>query len=75
MSPQAAIKYYDLIIEKIGSLSEMPARRPFVQDITLKAKGFRYLIVESYIVFFIVKIDTVQICRIIYGKRNYEGLL
>ena len=75
LSPQAAIRYYDLIIEKIGSLSEMPERCLFVRDVALKAKGYRYLIVESYVVFFVIKSDTVQIRRIIYGKRNYEWLL
>jgi len=75
LSPQAAIKYYDLIVEKIGSLAEMPERCPFVRDVALKAKGYRYLIIENYLVFFIVKADTVQIHRIIYGKRNYEWLL
>lgn len=75
LSPQAAIKYYDLIIERISSLSEMPERCPFVRDVALKAKGYRYLIAESYIVFFVIKSDTVQIRRIIYGKRSYEWLL
>jgi len=75
LSPQSAIRYYDLIVEKIGSLSEMPNRCPFVRDVALKAKGYRYLIVESYIVFFVIKLETVQIRRIIYGKRNYEWLL
>ncbi|HSV31844.1 MAG TPA: type II toxin-antitoxin system RelE/ParE family toxin [Atribacteraceae bacterium] len=75
LSPQAAIKYYGLITEKISSLSEMPERCPFVRDVALKAKGYRYLIVENYIVFFVIKSDTVQIRRIIYGKRKYEWLL
>lgn len=75
LSPQAAIRYYDLIVEKIGSLCEMPERCPFVRDVALKAKGYRYLIAENYIVFFVIKPDTVQIRRIIYGKRNYEWLL
>ena len=75
LSPQAPIKYYDLIVEKISSLSENPERCPFVRDVALKAKGYRYLIVESYLVFFVIKADTVQIRRIIYGKRNYEWLI
>lgn len=75
LSPQAAIRYYDLIVEKISSLSEMPERCPFVRDVALKAKGYRYLIVESYIVFFVIKSEAVQIRRIVYGKRNYEWLL
>jgi toxin ParE1/3/4 len=75
LSPQAAIKYYDLLVEKIGSLAEMPERCSFVRDVAMKAKGYRYLVVENYVVFFVVKEDTVQIHRIIYGKRNYEWLL
>ncbi|MDD2509887.1 MAG: type II toxin-antitoxin system RelE/ParE family toxin [Syntrophomonas sp.] len=75
LSPQAAIRYYDLLVEKIGSLVEMPERCPFVRDIALKAKGYRYLIAENYLVFFVVKGDTVQIRRILYNKRQYKGLL
>ena len=75
LSPQAALRYYDLIIEKIGSLAEMPQRCPFVRDVSLKAKGYRYLIVESYLVFFVIKFDTVQIRRILFNRRNYEWLL
>jgi len=75
LSPQAAIRYYDLIVEKIGSLSEMPERCSFARDVALKAKGYRYLIAENYLVFFVIKSDTVQIRRIIYGRRNYEWLL
>ena len=75
LSPQTAIRYYDLLVEKIGSLAEMPERCPFVRNIALKAKGYRYLIVENYLVFFVVKSDTVQIRRILYNKRQYKGLL
>ena len=75
LSPPAALRYYDLIVEKIGSLAEMPERCPFVRDVVLKAKGYRYLNVENYLVFFVIKADVVQIRRILYGKRNYEWLL
>ncbi len=75
LSPQAAIRYYDLLVEKIGSLAEMPERCPFVRNIALKVKGYRYLIVENYLVFFVVKGDTAQIRRILYNKRQYKGLL
>lgn len=75
LSPQAAIRYYDLIVEKIGEFAKMPERCSFVRNVALKAKGYRYLIVENYLVFFVIKADMVQIRRIIYGKCNYEWLL
>ncbi len=75
LSPQSALQYYDTLIDKIGSLTNMPERCPFVRDVALKARGYRYLIVENYLVFFVIKADTVQIRRILFSKRNYEWLL
>ena len=76
-SPQAAVKYYDLIIERIEILRSMPNCCPLVRDAQLRLRGYRKLIVKSYIVFYVVKDEdkTVQIHRIIYGRRQYEKLL
>ncbi len=75
LSADAALRCYDLLVEKIGSLSQMPERCPYVRNNPLKAKGYRCLVVESYLVFYVVRGDTVQIRRILYGKRKYEWLL
>ena len=74
-SVEAAYRYYDLLVESIASLSEMPKRCPYAKGVILKANGYRMLAVESYLVFYIVQNDVVQIRRIIYGKRQYEDLL
>ncbi|HHX60702.1 MAG TPA: type II toxin-antitoxin system RelE/ParE family toxin [Epulopiscium sp.] len=75
LSPQAALEYYDLIVEKTESLSEMPNRCPLVRDLQLKVRSYRTLVVKSYIVFYVISHDTVQIHRILYGRRQYKGLL
>ncbi|MDP2870926.1 MAG: type II toxin-antitoxin system RelE/ParE family toxin [Bacillota bacterium] len=75
LSPQAAIKCYDLIIEKLEGLARMPQRCPLVRVLALKAKGYRCLVVEDYLVFLVIRAGTVQIRRIMHGKRNYESLL
>jgi addiction module RelE/StbE family toxin len=75
LSPDAAIRYYDLIISKISSLTTMPYRCPQVRNSVLKSKGYRFLVVDNYIVFFVVQDETVQIRRILYNKQNYENLL
>jgi len=75
LSPDAAIKYYDRIVEKIGSLAEMPERRPLLKDPQLRLRGYRTLIVDNYMVFYVVKGDTVQIRRILFGRRQYEWML
>jgi toxin ParE1/3/4 len=75
LSPDAALKYYDLLTEEIASLSRMPERCPRPKDLALAAKGYRYLIVEKYLVFYVVVGDTVQVRRILYGKRDYQSIL
>lgn len=75
LSPQSAIKNYNQLIDQIASLAVMPDRSPMVKDIILKAKGYRFLIVNNYLVFFVVQGNSVQIRRIIYGKRNYDWIL
>ena len=75
LSPDAAMRIYDKITQEIMSLSQMPDRCPRPRDLALAAKGYRYLIVEKYLVFYVVSHDTVQIRRILYGRRNYQQLL
>lgn len=75
LSPEAALRYYDLLTEQIASLSHLPERCPRPKDLALAAKGYRYLIVENYLVFYVVSGDTVQIRRILYGRRDYQSLL
>lgn len=75
LSQQAALKYYDMLVEEIASLSTMPERCPHPRDLALTAKGYRYLIVKDYLVFYMVVGDTVQIHRILYGRRDYLSIL
>ena len=75
LSTDVALKYYDLLVEEIAGLSQMPERCPRPKDLALAARGYRYLIVKNYLVFYVIAGDTVQIRRILYARRNYKGLL
>ena len=75
LSPEAALNYYDLLVKEISSLARMPERCPHPKDLALTAKGYRYLIVKNYLVFYVVSGDTVQIRRILYARRDYRALL
>ena len=75
LSPSAALRYYDEIVEQISGLQEMPARFPRPRDLALAAKGYRYLVVRDYLVFYVITQDRVEIRRILYGRRDYKGLL
>ena len=75
LSPDVALRYYDLLVGEIASLAKMPERCPRPKDLALAAKGYRYLLVKNYLVFYVVVGDTVQIRRILYARRNYQALL
>jgi len=75
LSPVVAQRYYDLIVEKVGTLQTMPERCVLARDTQLRLRGYRLLHVENYIVFFVLKGNIVEIRRILYAKRQYEELL
>ena len=75
LSPNAAIRYYDLIVEKIGTLTTMPKQYPLAKDTQLRLRGYRTLLVKNHIVFYVISGRTVEIRRILYARRQYKDLL
>ena len=75
LSQDTALKYYDRLTSEIASLSTMPERCPRPRDLALAAKGYRYLVVGNYLVFYVVSGNVVQIRRILYARRDYRQLL
>ena len=75
LSRDSTLKCYDRLVSEIASLSTMPERCPRPRDLALAAKGYRYLVVGNYLVFYIVAGNTVQIRRILYARRDYKKLL
>jgi len=76
-SPNIARRYYDEIMVKALSLAFMPQRCPFVQDDALREKGYRWLFVRNYTIFFIIdeENDIVDIQAIMYSGREYTAIL
>jgi plasmid stabilization system protein ParE len=75
LSSQAAFSYYDLITQQISSLSHMPQRYVLLKDAQLRLRAYRCLPVKSYLVFYVIAENNVQIRRILFGRCQYEGLL
>jgi addiction module RelE/StbE family toxin len=73
--PQAAMKLLDDIDDSISKLELFPHMGDVPKDLRLQSLGYRVLIIESYLVFYIVMDDIVEIHRIISGKRKYSFLL
>ena len=73
--PSAAISLLEKFDKSISKLASNPFLGSIPKDDRLKKLGYRMLIVENYLVFYVVKTRTVQIRRIIHGARRYSFLL
>ena len=75
LSPQVAIKFFDLITEEISKLSDFLERCPLIKDSQLRLRNYRGLKCKNYLIFYVIAGDTVEIRRILYNRRQYEKLL
>ncbi len=74
-SPQAAMELIDRIDASIAGLESFPEMGLIAKPPRLARKGYRVLIVDDYLVFYVVMDDIVEIRRIVSGKRNYAHLV
>ena len=74
-NPTAAISQLEKFDKSISQLALNPYLSVIPKDERLKKLGYRMLIVDKYLVFYVVKTETVQIRRIIHGARRYSFLL
>ena len=68
-------RLFGKILDHISFLETDPLLHPLVQDNVLKSKGYRFIPVDNFLVFYTVKETTVQIHRILFGRRQYTTLL
>ncbi|GGP11935.1 MULTISPECIES: type II toxin-antitoxin system RelE/ParE family toxin [Oceanobacillus] len=71
----AADKLINKIELKIKRLGIFPFSCELVADDILKDKGYRKLIVENYIVFYLIKDKSVFVMRVLYGAQKYNDLI
>ena len=74
-NPSAAVQQLERFDQSISQLSRNPYLGVMPKDDRLKRLGYRILIIDKYLVFYVVKTNTVQIRRVIHGARQYNFLL
>lgn len=74
-SPSAAESQLQRFDSAVAPLRWNPLLGVIPKDDRLKRLGYRMLIVDRYLIFYVVKNNTVQIRRIIHGARLYSFLL
>lgn len=73
----AAVPLMDKIEDSFKRLKDFPFSCNFVFDDYLKNKGYRKLIIENYIGFYIVDEEKQQVIvmRLLYAKQKYEDII
>lgn len=74
-NPTAANAIADKIEKNIELLSENPILGRIPRDEDIKNLGYRYIIIQNYIVFYTIEERTILIHRILHGARNYKTIL
>ena len=74
-NPSAAVQQLERFDQSISQLSRNPYLGVMPKDDRLKILRYRILIIDKYLVFYVVKTKTVQIRRVIHGARQYDFLL
>ena len=72
--PSAALALLEKIDHSISQLALNPEIGVAPKDDRLKKLGYRMLIIDRYLVFYVVKNNTIQIRRVIHGARKYSFL-
>lgn len=74
-NPTAADAQLEKFDRAISQLTSNPFLGVIPRDGRLRKLGYRMLIVEKYLVFYVVKTNVVQIRRVVHGVRRYSFLL
>ncbi len=72
--PVVASSLLEEIDRSISHLSRNPELGVVPKDDRLKKLGYRVLIIRKYLVFYVVKNESIQIRRILHGARQYGFL-
>jgi len=65
----------DKIEKNLELLSENPQLGRIPRDEEIKKLGYRYIIIQNYIIFYTIEQKSILIHRILHSARNYKSLL
>ena len=74
-NPDASRRFVDRVDQAIGRLAFFPKAGCHPRDSRLRRLGYRVLILDDYLVFYVITGRAIQVRRVIHGARRYEFLL
>ena len=74
-SPNRALGFVEKLEKDVGLLEDNPLLGRIPRHEKLREYGYRVLIVESYLVFYIVRGHTVEVHRVVHASRSLDHLI
>ena len=73
-SQKSAIELHDKIIESATRLEDFPTLGRMVPEKKLREYGFRFIVIDKYLLFYKIYNDEINILRVLRGDRDYPSL-
>jgi plasmid stabilization system protein ParE len=74
-SQNRAAAFVEKLDKRIGLLESTPLMGRLPKDEKLKKLGYRILILDDYLVFYIIRGQIIEIHRVIHGSRQLEDII
>jgi len=74
-SPVNSASFIEKLDQRIGNLQTHPFLGRIPRDEELKNSGYRVLVIESYLAFYVIRGKTVEIHRVLHGSRSLDDIL
>jgi toxin ParE1/3/4 len=71
----AAAAFADKIENRLSSLTSYPLLGKIPDEDELANMGYRFLVVQNYLIFYTIEKRVIWVHRIMHGARNYMSLI
>ena len=74
-NPDRAVLFINKLDNRVSQLEQQPLLGRIPRHMKLREYGYRVLIIESYLVFYVIRGKIIEIHRVIHGSRNLDHLI
>lgn len=74
-SPNRAAAFIEKLDKRVGLLESNPLMGRVPRSEKLKMLGYRVLILDKYLVFYVIRGQIVEIHRVVHGSRNLDNVV
>src|SRR6266705_730952 len=74
-SPSRALKFIEKLEDRMGLLENNRQLGRVPRHPRLREFGYRILVIGSYLVFYVIRGQTIEVHRVVHGSRNLDHLI